>query len=78
MIEKILEAKAKNIVIIKKAPIWSNPSKQGLKVTFEAGSQEYTLRREFGTFVLIEGAEYKYCRRVVITGTFKEVINYLR
>lgn len=78
LIKKVLENKDIKNIVVAKAQIWANPSKVGLKTTFELGGQMYTLRRENNTFVLVEGEEYKYCRRVVITGTFKEVINYLR
>lgn len=78
LIKKVLEAKgAKVVVVEKKAQIWTT-SKQGLKVIFELDGQIYTLRRENNTFVLVEGEEFEYCRRVVIAGTFKEVIGYFR
>lgn len=79
LIKKILEKRgAKIITIEKKAQIWANPSKQGLKVLFELNGQEYALRREFNIFVLVEGKEYKYSRCTVIAGTFKQVMAYYR
>lgn len=79
IIKQVLKNKgAKKVVVVRKAQIWMNPSKQGLKVSFELDGQEYVLRREFGIFVLVEGKEDEYGRCQVIAGTFKQVMAYYR